>query len=74
MKSRYSKHLWRDITKFNIDDRGNKAIISFNYLAKNHSYEVHFDDTKFLSGNRKRFLELKEKFFYKEKIWINKLN
>ncbi|MFM1573209.1 histidine kinase [Helcococcus ovis] len=64
MKSKFNYHSWCDIKNFKSDDKGNKAIISFNYLQKEHSYEVPFDNTKYLKDNKKRYYELNEKDFY----------
>lgn len=58
---------WNEVEEFTIKDKGSKAILFANHLGKTYSYSVDFDG-KLMEGNRKRFLELKKKNFYRERV------
>lgn len=51
---------WNEIEEFEVEDKNNKAIISFRHLGKKVMYEVDFKG-KIFEGNEERFIGLKSK-------------
>ncbi|MCO5475194.1 histidine kinase [Enterococcus gallinarum] len=66
-KKQFALMPWTDVNDFHYEDKGNKVILSFDYLGKKRGYAIDFNG-KIMEDNRENVRVLMEKNWNKARV------